>query len=212
MIRAVVCDFGGVLTTSLHDAFKAWERESGIALEHLGQAMVTLTERTGAHPLYELECGRITEASFQESLSSQMTADLGRDTDMTGFTDTYFRHLHPNEDLLDHLGRLRARGVPMALLTNNVREWEPRWRAMLPVDDLFDVVVDSAYVGMRKPDERIYELTCERFGHPPQACLFIDDFAHNCEAAKAVGLTPVWHQGDTAATIAAVDGLLDLAD
>ncbi|WP_372787688.1 HAD family hydrolase [Paraconexibacter sp.] len=208
MIRAVVCDFGGVLTTSLHDAFKAWERESGIALEHLGQAMVTLHDREGAHPLYELECGRITEASFHERLGAQMSADLGRPVDMSGFTETYFRHLHPNEELLAHLGGLRARGVPMALLTNNVREWEPRWRAMLPVDELFDVVVDSAYVGMRKPDEEIYRLTCERFGHDPQACLFVDDFAHNCDAAKAVGLTPVWHRGDTAATIATIDALL----
>jgi len=206
--RAVVSDFGGVLTTSLHDAFLAWERESGIALTHLGAAMATLTDREGAHPLYELECGRITEAAFHEALGEQLGVDLGVPVDMSGFTETYFRHLHPNEELLEHLGRLRARGVPLALLTNNVREWEPRWRAMLPVDELFDVVVDSAYVGMRKPDERIYRLTCERFGHAPQACAFIDDFAHNCDAAKAVGLHPVWHQGDTAATIAAVDAFL----
>ena len=52
----------------------------------------------------------------------------------------------------------------MAILTNNVREWEPLWRAMLPVDEIFELVVDSAFVGMRKPDPRIYELTLERLG------------------------------------------------
>ena len=52
----------------------------------------------------------------------------------------------------------------MALLTNNVREWEPRWRAMLPVDEIFETVVDSAFVGCRKPDPEIYGITLERIG------------------------------------------------
>jgi putative hydrolase of the HAD superfamily len=98
--------------------------------------------------------------------------------------------------------------VRLALLTNNVREWGPYWRAMFAVDELFEVVVDSAYVGLRKPDEAIYRLTCERFGVPAEACAFIDDFAHNCEAAAAVGMHPVWYQGDDAATIATVDAFL----
>ena len=59
---------------------------------------------------------------------------------------------------------LRDRGYVMGLLTNNVREWEPRWRAMLPVDEIFGVIVDSAFVGMRKPEPEIYELTVERLG------------------------------------------------
>ena len=67
----------------------------------------------------------------------------------------------------------------MALLTNNVREWEPLWRSMLPVDEIFELVVDSAFVGMRKPDPPIYELTLERLGggSTPSDCLFVDDVA-----------------------------------
>ena len=67
----------------------------------------------------------------------------------------------------------------MALLTNNVREWEPLWRSMLPVDEIFELVVDSAFVGMRKPDPPIYELTIERLGDgiAPRDCLFVDDVA-----------------------------------
>ena len=73
----------------------------------------------------------------------------------------------------------------MAILTNNVREWEPIWRAKLPVDEIFETVVDSAFVGMRKPDPRIYELTlgAARRRSPPTECLFIDDTEVNCEAA-----------------------------
>jgi putative hydrolase of the HAD superfamily len=63
---------------------------------------------------------------------------------------------------------------------------------MLPVDEIFEVVVDSAFVGMRKPDPAIYELTCERLGVAPAECVFIDDFAHNCEAAEALGMSAVW--------------------
>ena len=59
---------------------------------------------------------------------------------------------------------LRERGYKLAICTNNVREWEPLWRAKLPVDEIFDVVVDSAFVGMRKPEPRIYEITLERLG------------------------------------------------
>ena len=67
--------------------------------------------------------------------------------------------------MIDYMRALRGRGLRMALLTNNVREWEPRWRAMLPeIDEIFEVVVDSAFVGMRKPEPGIYALTLERLG------------------------------------------------
>ena len=64
---------------------------------------------------------------------------------------------------------LRDRGYKLAICTNNIREWEARWRAMLPVDEIFDVVVDSAFVGSRKPEPRIYEITLERLGASPEA-------------------------------------------
>ena len=80
----------------------------------------------------------------------------------------------------------------MALLTNNVREWEPLWRSMLPVDEIFELVVDSAFVGMRKPDAEIYELTLERLGGvAPAECLFVDDIEVNCDAARELGMSAV---------------------
>jgi putative hydrolase of the HAD superfamily len=80
----------------------------------------------------------------------------------------------------------------MALLTNNVREWEELWRAKLPVDEIFEIVVDSAWVGMRKPDPEIYMLTVERLGgcRPPD-CLFVDDNELNIEAARRLGMRAV---------------------
>jgi putative hydrolase of the HAD superfamily len=82
----------------------------------------------------------------------------------------------------------------MALLTNNVREWEPLWRSMLPVDELFELVVDSAFVGLRKPDPAIYRLTCDRLGVGPEACLFVDDVEVNCTAAEEFGMTAVLYR------------------
>ena len=73
---------------------------------------------------------------------------------MHGFKEIYFEALDPNEPMIELMRRLQSSGLRMALLTNNVREWEPLWRAMLPVDEIFELVVDSAFVGMRKPDPR----------------------------------------------------------
>ena len=89
----------------------------------------------------------------------------------------------------------------MALLTNNVREWEPRWRAMLPeLDEIFEVVVDSAFVGMRKPEPEIYQLTLERLGGgvEPADCVFVDDIELNCDAARELGMTAVHVRDDRA--------------
>ena len=95
---------------------------------------------------------------------------------MHRFGEIYFEALHPNEPMIELMRELKDSGHRMALLTNNVREWEPLWRSMLPVDEIFELVVDSAFVGCRKPDREIYELTLERLGGPePSECLFIDD-------------------------------------
>jgi putative hydrolase of the HAD superfamily len=102
---------------------------------------------------------------------------------------------------------LRDRGYKLAICTNNVREWEDRWRAMLPVDEIFDVVVDSAFVGARKPDPRIYEITLERLATPPEATLFIDDVELNCQAARELGM-PAIHFRSTDQTIEEIEAAL----
>ncbi|MDQ3935162.1 MAG: HAD family phosphatase [Actinomycetota bacterium] len=189
MIRAVISDFGGVLTSPLLQSFVAYERETGVNFQAVGMAMARVAERDGAHPLYELECGRITEAEFFALLEAEVPG-----ASFATFRDSYFAHLEANEPMVDYMRSLRARGLRMALLTNNVREWEPHWRAKIPaVDEIFEVIVDSGFVGMRKPDPRIYELTLERLGDGLRAeeCVFVDDLDVNCEAARTLGMRPV---------------------
>ena len=98
----------------------------------------------------------------------------------------------------------------MALLTNNVREWEPHWRAMMPVDDIFEVIVDSAYVGLRKPEPEIYELTLERLGDGIGAsdCLFVDDVEVNIDTARALGMQAV-HFLNNEQAISEIEAALD---
>jgi epoxide hydrolase-like predicted phosphatase len=188
--RAIVSDFGGVLTTPLGNSFAAWSKESGIALEDLGKALAASLERHGEHPLFVLERGELTEAEFIRRLEKE----LGEDGCLGSFKETYFDALIPNAEMIDLMAELRDRGLRMAMLTNNVREWEPLWRAKLPeLDEIFEVVVDSAFVGMRKPEHEIYHLTVERLGAQAAAedCVFVDDIALNCDAAREVGMQAV---------------------
>ncbi len=191
-IRAVVSDFGGVLTSPLLDSFLAFRNSSGISLEQLGLAMVAVAEQTGANPLFELETGRMTEAAFLQSLEAELTRLLERGVHLHGFGEQYFEHLHPNTVLIDYMAALRSRGYRLAICTNNVREWEPLWRAKLPVDEIFDVVVDSAFVGFRKPEPQIYQMTLERLGVEPGEALLVDDIEINCDAARQLGMQAVW--------------------
>ena len=137
-----------------------------------------------------LEKGLITQAEF----IGRIEAELGQGRDLDGMLDVYFDHLERNPEMIDLMRDLRGRGLRMALLTNNVREWEPRWRSLLPeIDEVFEVVVDSAFVGMRKPEPEIYTLTVERLGDglQPADCVFVDDIDLNCEAARELGMTAV---------------------
>jgi putative hydrolase of the HAD superfamily len=193
-IEAVISDFGGVLTTPLLDSFTAFQNASGISLEELGSAMAAIAADDGTNPLFELETGRMSEADFLARLGDRLSARAGEPVEMHGFGERYFEHLHPNERVIEYMRGLRDRGYRMAICTNNVREWEARWRAMLPVDEIFEVVVDSGFVGSRKPEALIYELTLERLGVPAHAALLVDDIEANCDGARAVGLEAVWFQ------------------
>jgi putative hydrolase of the HAD superfamily len=190
-IEAIVSDFGGVLTSPLAESFVGVLDPAGISLEELGKAMAAIAERKGSNPLFELETGRVTEADFWGSLSGELSARRGSEVELDGFGERYFEHLRANGRLIEYMRELRGRGYKMAICTNNIREWEGRWRAMLPVDEIFDVVVDSAFVGARKPEPRIYEITLERLACAAEATLFIDDVEINCEAARTLGMQAI---------------------
>jgi putative hydrolase of the HAD superfamily len=194
-ITTVISDFGGVLTTPLVQSFVAVQDETGISFEELAKAMGRIEEADGAHPLYELEKGKLSEVDFLRKLGDELEPALGHRPELHRFSEIYFDALHPNAPMIDLMREVKQAGHRMGLLTNNVREWEPLWRAMLPVDEIFEVVVDSGFVGLRKPDPAIYELTLERLGGvPAEECLFIDDVDVNCAAARELGMSAVHYQ------------------
>ena len=189
MSQALISDFGGVLTSPLIEGFLAYQDESGISMDELGRAMGRVADARGEHPLFQLERGEISEAEFRDVLQSELHERF----DLERLRTLYFEHLRPNRPMIDYVRELRGRGLRTALLTNNVREWEPRWRAKLPeLDEIFEVVVDSAFVGMRKPERGIYELTLARLdGMDPRDCVFVDDLEPNCAAARELGMRVV---------------------
>jgi putative hydrolase of the HAD superfamily len=193
-IRAVISDFGGVLTSPLVQSFMAFQDQTGISTEALGKAMQAATEANGDNPLFEMERGEITEVAFLELLTDHLEPLLGHRPQMHRFKEIYFEALEPNAAMIELMRELKAAGFRMAMLTNNVREWEPLWRAMLPVDEIFEDVVDSGFVGCRKPESKIYQLTLERIAEEPEHCLFVDDVLVNVEGARKAGLHAVHFQ------------------
>jgi putative hydrolase of the HAD superfamily len=206
-IEAIVSDFGGVLTTPLIQSFMAFQDETGISAETLGQAMQSAAEAKGENPLFEMERGEISEAAFLEIITDSLEPLLGHRPEMHRFKEIYFEALQPNRRMIELMRELKAEGYAMAMLTNNVREWEPLWRSMLPVDEIFETVVDSGFVGCRKPESRIYRLTLERIGYPAEACLFVDDVLVNVEGARKAGLRAV-HFRDNEQAIAEIRAAL----
>jgi putative hydrolase of the HAD superfamily len=204
----VVSDFGGVLTSPLMSAFNQVQDDLDVPVEAYGTAMADSLARDGVHPLFALERGEISEAEFLDRLGRGLAAELGRDVSLHGFGARLMEALHPNRELFEHFAALRAeRGLRFALCTNNVREWEPLWRPILPIDDVFEVVVDSAFVGTRKPEPEIYAITLERLGLPASACVFLDDLEVNVEGAREAGMQGVVYR-DTAQAITALEALL----
>ena len=208
-VQTVISDFGGVLTSPLLGSFVAFQDETDISMENLGSAMQRISERDGSHPLFDLEKGLISEADFLNRVADELEPEIGHRPNMHSFTEIYFNALEPNAPMVDLMRELQGRGLRMALLTNNVRELESRWRTMVPIDEIFELVVDSAFVGCRKPEPRIYEILLERLGVEAQGCLFVDDVEVNCEAARELGMTAVHFRENEQAIAevrAAVDG------
>jgi putative hydrolase of the HAD superfamily len=208
MIEAVVSDFGGVLTVPLLGAFERIQDGTNVPPEAYGDAMAHGLRHDGVHPLFALERGEISEGEFLARLERGLAETAGITVSLHGFGARLMDALSPNHELFDHYTALRRdRGLRFALCTNNVREWEPLWRYKLPIDDLFEVVVDSAFVGTRKPEPEIYAITLERLGVPAAACAFVDDLEVNVDAAREAGMHGIVFR-TTAQAIAELGSLL----
>lgn len=209
-ITTVWSDFGGVLTPSIADTFQDFVHRTGIDADPFLTAMHLVASELGLPLMAPLDTGLLTEAEWGRRVSAQLERLTGESHDLSRFRDLWFADRPTNTPMVDHLRRLRARGYQVGLLTNNVREWEPYWRAMLPVDELFDTVVNSCEVGHRKPEPEMFEFAAAALGVQPQHCLLVDDLAENCDAARALDWQAVLFES-TQQAIADIERLLLVA-
>jgi putative hydrolase of the HAD superfamily len=156
-----------------------------------------------------LEKGRIDVATYFERMVEKAPAILGKPLDMDAY-GRFWRSTAPGVHwmVVHKMQELKARGVRVGLLTNNVKEFGEHWRSSFPIE-VCDDVVDSSHVGMRKPEREIYALTCERLGIEPDEAVFVDDNAENVAAARAFGMEAV-HFGDQPwDSLAELDAILE---
>ncbi|MGH3682510.1 MAG: HAD family hydrolase [Natronosporangium sp.] len=190
-IDTVVVDYGGVLTNPLRETYAALAATVGLTVETIGTAFAAATRRHGESPMAALEVAAISEREMVDRLLAELPEGASAALGDRPFGELWFAGRRPNHDFLSYLTNLHERGYRLALLTNNVREWEHRWRAQLPVDALFSVVVNSAHERVRKPDPGLYRILLDRLGARPERCLFVDDAPENCETAWALGIRSV---------------------
>jgi putative hydrolase of the HAD superfamily len=189
----VIFDLGGVMTEPLfhHRTDVPPEYFSVIAF-FLGEFRDHYHLTTGVHDLHLLEMGRISDDEFFDRMIARYIEAGNEPVDPRDAQKFVFgQGMVACGAMADAVRQVRAAGYRTALLTNISREGEAIFTKLFPVDELFDVVVDSSKVGMRKPDPAIYRLTCDRLGVAPERCLFIDDLLCNVEAAEALGMQTI---------------------
>jgi len=187
---ALLIDWGGVLTTSTLDSFDAFERREGADVRTAFR-----DDPAARQALVELETGTIDIATFERRLGQALGVDP------TDLANRLTREVRPDQEMLDAVRGFHDRGVPTALVSNSWREED------YDVDDLFDVIVLSGALGIRKPDPRIYQHAADRLAVPTSRCVFVDDLGGNLKPAKALGMTTIRHTG-AASTISQLKRLL----
>lgn len=202
---AVVFDLSGVVIASAFDAIAglvSGPLDRDAALELL---LGPYGEDTD-HLWHRVERGEVPITDWISWLGPEAEA-AGVTIDWTAFASMLGR-LDVHDVIVDRVRALKADGYRTALCTNNVKEGSSAWREMLPVDELFDAVVDSSAVGMRKPDPRIYLHTLALIGvDDPARAVFLDDHPGNVAGAERAGLTGLL-VADPAEAVAALDALL----
>ncbi|MFI5846101.1 HAD family hydrolase [Catenuloplanes sp. NPDC051500] len=206
-IDVLVVDYGGVLTNPLMETYGAFAKRTGIPVPALVGAFVAATRQYGETPMAALEVAKITEEEMVGRLLEHLPPGTEDGLGGRPFGELWFAGRRPNSELIAYLKELSAEGVRLGMLTNNVREWEHRWRAQVPVD-LFETIVNSADEKIRKPDPEIYRILLDRLKTEPERVLFVDDDDDNCAAARELGIQVIQFEG-TAQAIAAVDIALE---
>jgi len=191
-VRAIVFDFGGVILTSPFEAFSRFEQDNGLPEGFLRQLNATNPDDNA---WARLERNQVDLVGFAE-LYEQEARAAGHTVDAPSVIGLLAGELRPQ--VVEALRRCHAHPeLKTALLTNNFialdgREHQPTGPATLAeVLGLFDVVVESSQVGIRKPDPAIYRLVCEKLDVEPEEAVFLDDLGVNLKPARAMGMTTI---------------------
>lgn len=182
--RAVLWDFGGVLSSSPFEAFARFERERGLPDGFLRRVNATNPD---ANAWARLERNELDLDGFAAAFAVESAA-LGHDVDGRDVLPLLNGELRPR--MLRAVRRCREHGLRTALLTNNVVSMGG-WEGEVVLDELFDVVVESSKAGVRKPDRAAYELVLAELQVPADEVVFLDDLGVNLKPARALGMTTI---------------------
>lgn len=207
-VDAVLFDFGGVLTASSpFTMLGELGRDAGVDPQAVLELVLGPYHEDTDHPFHRMERGEISAVAWLAEAASALGA-VGVELDVRRLTEV-FGSLGVHDVVVDRVRSLRADGYRTAIVTNNVREAAAAWRAMLDIDALFDVVVDSSEVGMRKPNPAIYHHALALLGGvAPDRAVFLDDAVGNVAGARAAGMHAVLVGPDPVPALAELDRIL----
>ena len=203
----LLVDFGGVLTTSVTRSFRAFCTEMGLPPNLAKEAFLeAYSGHEGDGPVHRMETGEITVEEFSAGLAEVMSRRAGVEVPADGLVHKLFALMELDEAMFNAVAAARRAGIRTGLLSNSWgSENYPRER----FDELFDILVISGEVGLRKPDPAIFALASRRLGVEPAGCVFIDDLDKNVAVAEDAGMAGILHR-DAPTTIARMAELLDL--
>ncbi len=192
MVQAVIWDFGGVLTSSPFEAFNRFEAERGLPADFIRKVNSTNPD-TNAWALFERS--DITLDEFDEMFAQEATALGGS---VTGREVVALLSGDIRPEMVTALKRCKEK-FTVGCITNNVSagegagmaRTESKAAAVAEVMTLFDHVIESSKIGIRKPDPRIYEMACETLGVEASQSVYLDDLGINLKPAKALGMTTI---------------------
>ncbi len=181
--RGLLVDWGGVLTSDVFESFRAFCELEGLAPDAIASAF--RNDADCRNLLIAFETGELPEEEFEV----QFAPVLG--VAAPGLIDRLFAGSAPDEEMIEAVRRARSAGIKAGLVSNS---WGTRRYPRDLLGELFDSVVISAEVGIRKPSPEIYALGAERIGLEPRACVFVDDLPFNLVPAAELGMATVRHQ------------------
>jgi putative hydrolase of the HAD superfamily len=207
-IEAVLFDFNGVLTTSPFAHMAALGTESGVDGQVVLDLMLGPYDEDTDHAWHRFERGEITAAEYGADLFAR-AAEAKLELDFSSLGNMMSR-LEVHDVVVDRIRKLRTDGYLTGLVTNNVKEASSQWRELVPVHELFDVIVDSSEVGLRKPNPAIFHHALELLGGvPADRAVFLDDAPGNVAGARTAGLLAILvDAADPSGALAELDELL----